>query len=70
MAEENDNVEIIDENEEEVKGKKVAKHDSGAADLEKVTDYVEEVELSAQSMGEVRTGINKFNYNFKIFFNF
>ena len=51
MAEENENIE---DNDEEVKGKKVkGKHDSGAADLEKVTDYVEEVELSAQNIGEV-----------------
>ena len=35
------------------KGKKSAKHDSGAADLEKVTDYVEEAEISSQDIGEV-----------------
>lgn len=39
------------------KGKKSAKYDSGAADLEKVTDYVEEAEISHQDIGEV---INKF----------
>ncbi|RWS13355.1 Huntingtin-interacting protein K-like protein [Dinothrombium tinctorium] len=30
--------------------KKAAKHDSGAADLEKVTDYVEEKEISSQDI--------------------
>jgi len=30
--------------------KKVAKHDSGAADLEKVTDYEEEREISSQDI--------------------
>ena len=33
--------------------KKQAKHDSGAADLEKVTDYVEESELNTQNVAEV-----------------
>lgn len=31
---------------------KTKKHDSGARDLEKVTDYVEEKEISAQSIGD------------------
>ncbi|XP_023931693.1 huntingtin-interacting protein K-like, partial [Lingula anatina] len=52
MATEEDSVDQeIEEGEElekENKGKKVAKHDSGAADLEKVTDYVEEAEIQAQ----------------------
>ncbi|CAM1301868.1 HYPK (predicted) [Pycnogonum litorale] len=30
--------------------KKTAKHDSGAADLEKVTDYAEEAEISSQDI--------------------
>ena len=42
-----------EENNKENKGKKVAKHDDGAADLEKVTDHVDEVEISAQSIGDV-----------------
>ena len=33
--------------------KKVAKHDSGAADLEKVTDYEEEKEISSQDIAGV-----------------
>ena len=37
------------------KGNKSKKHDSGAADLEKVTDYVEETEISGQSIGDVST---------------
>merc|ERR1711874_11206 len=36
--------------ESEAKGKKTAKHDAGAADLEKVTDYVEEKEIAAQDI--------------------
>ncbi|XP_041375331.1 huntingtin-interacting protein K-like [Gigantopelta aegis] len=49
-----------EENEDvqELKGKKVAKHDSGAADLEKVTDYVEETEISAQSIGDAMRVVN------------
>lgn len=33
--------------------KKVAKHDSGAADLEKVTDFEEEREISSQNIAGV-----------------
>ncbi|BFZ02394.1 hypothetical protein BsWGS_05433 [Bradybaena similaris] len=42
----------VEENEaeSESKGKKVARHDAGAADLEKVTDYVEEKEIAAQDI--------------------
>ncbi|KAK3091063.1 hypothetical protein FSP39_016833 [Pinctada imbricata] len=36
----------------ETKEIKSKKHDSGARDLEKVTDYVEETEISAQSIGD------------------
>lgn len=45
----------VEENdaESESKGKKVAKHDAGAADLEKVTDYVEEKEIAAQDIQDV-----------------
>ena len=36
------------------KNKKAAKHeDTGAADLEKITDYVEEAEISSHSIGDV-----------------
>lgn len=36
-----------DEVQQEKSQKKTAKHDSGAADLEKVTDYAEEKEISS-----------------------
>lgn len=40
---------------EESKGKKAAKHDDvGTADLEKVTDYVEEEEISSRNISDVR----------------
>lgn len=35
--------------------KKVAKHDSGVADLERVTDYAEEKEISSQDILGVST---------------
>lgn len=41
-------------NEDQKPQKKTAKHDSGAADLEKVTDYAEEKEISGQDI----TGVN------------
>ena len=34
--------------------KKTAKHDSGAADLERVTDFAEEQEISSQDIDRVR----------------
>ena len=43
----------IDPDDEQRPVKKQAKHDSGAADLEKVTDYVEETELNPQNVAEV-----------------
>ena len=52
MATEEENIEIEEELPQE-KGKKVAKHDSGAADLEKVTDYVEETEIAPQNIADV-----------------
>ena len=45
--------EDLDLSEDESKEKKAAKHDSGAADLEKVTDYAEEVEVSPQNIDSV-----------------
>lgn len=33
--------------------KRQVKHDSGAADLEKVTDYMEDSELSSQNIAQV-----------------
>lgn len=35
--------------------KRQVKHDSGAADLEKVTDYMEDSEISSQNIAEVRS---------------
>lgn len=35
------------------KSKKVAKHDGGVADLERVTDYAEEKELSSADISNV-----------------
>ncbi|XP_046340429.1 huntingtin-interacting protein K-like [Haliotis rubra] len=59
MATEEENVEIEEnEDKKEGKSKKVAKHDSGAADLEKVTDYVEETEISAQSISDAMRVVN------------
>lgn len=52
MSAEEENVDTNDF-ESENKGKKIAKYDSGAADLEKVTDYVEEAEFSSHDIGEV-----------------
>ena len=54
MATEEEPVEET-ENNDDSKGNKSKKHDSGAADLEKVTDYVEETEISGQSIGDVST---------------
>merc|ERR1712002_82802 len=54
---EEENIDIEDETPKE-KGKKVAKHDSGAADLEKVTDYVEETEISSQDMADAMRAVN------------
>ena len=51
MATEEEPVEET-ENNDDSKGNKSKKHDSGAADLEKVTDYVEETEISGQSIGD------------------
>lgn len=39
---------------EDVQDKKQKKHDSGAADLERVTDYAEEKEISSQTISNVR----------------
>ena len=62
MATEEEHVEVDDES-AAAKGKKIAKYDSGAADLEKVTDYVEEAEISSQTIGEVCIKLKKFLTN-------
>ncbi|ESN96133.1 hypothetical protein HELRODRAFT_67931 [Helobdella robusta] len=52
---EDDNAETL----EEQNAKKAAKHDSvGVADLEKVTDYVEEAEIGAQNIGDAIKLVN------------
>ena len=56
MATEEEHVEVDDES-AAGKSKKSAKYDSSAADLEKVTDYVEEAEISSQSIGEVSKNV-------------
>ena len=43
-----------DEMQDQKPTKKVAKHDSGAADLEKVTDYEEEKEISSEDIACVK----------------
>uniref|UniRef100_T1D5E3 Putative huntingtin-interacting protein hypk n=1 Tax=Psorophora albipes TaxID=869069 RepID=T1D5E3_9DIPT len=40
----------VDEAADKKQQKKVSKHDSGAADLERVTDYAEEKEISSQDI--------------------
>lgn len=39
------------------KSKKVAKHDGGVADLERVTDYAEEKEISSADISNVSVWI-------------
>ncbi|KAL1518175.1 hypothetical protein ABEB36_001837 [Hypothenemus hampei] len=46
-----------DENSEKSQQKKQAKYDSGAADLEKVTDYAEEKEISNQNVANAISAI-------------
>lgn len=60
--------EVHENDQDSVKGskaRKAAKHDSGAADLEKVTDFVEEYEISANSIQDV----SNFTYFFFIPYN-
>merc|ERR1712227_76465 len=52
-----DNNEIEDDTTVD-KGKKVAKHDSGTADLEKVTDYAEEIEITSNNMADAMRVVN------------
>ena len=56
----NDHIENEDdENSKENKEKKTAKHhNTGAADLEKITDHVEELEISSKNIGDVSNCIN------------
>jgi len=53
--EENNTVDGEDEKQADQTVKKAAKHDSvRATDLEKVTDYVEEAEISSNNISDVR----------------
>lgn len=55
MADEEVNGDTDDiQHEKDKTQKKAAKHDSGVADLEKVTDYAEETEISSQDISGVR----------------
>jgi len=55
MADEEGIADIEDEKPEDQTVKKAAKHDSvRATDLEKVTDYVEEAEISSNNISDVR----------------
>lgn len=54
-----DSVQMNGGNEEEIqdkKQKKQTKHDGGAADLERVTDYAEEKEISTANISSVING--------------
>ena len=62
-----ENIDYEEDSPVENKGKKVAKHDSGAADLEKVTDYVEEAEISSQDISNVRTILIFFQYRSRVY---
>ncbi len=50
----NDDEQLEIEDDLDQKGKKSGKFDSSAADLEKVTDYVEEAEIQTQNISDVR----------------
>jgi len=55
MADEESVVDVDDEKPADQTVKKAAKHDSvKATDLEKVTDYVEEAEISTNNISDVR----------------
>ncbi|PIK54370.1 putative huntingtin-interacting protein K-like [Apostichopus japonicus] len=48
-----------DEGEKDTSAPKVKKHDSGAADLERVTDYAEEQEISVHDMSNALAEVNE-----------
>lgn len=64
---EDEQVDVVngDEDVQDKKLKKAARHDGGVADLERVTDYAEEKELSSADISNV-TSLDWFF----IFFNF
>lgn len=51
--ESNEPVNGTEEDVQDKKSKKLAKHDGGVADLERVTDYAEEKELSSADISNV-----------------
>lgn len=53
MEEENNEVVNGTEDVQDKKAKKAAKHDGGVADLERVTDYAEEKELTSADISNV-----------------
>ena len=55
----NDAVELGDN--QNAKTKRIANFDSGVADLEKVTDYVEEAEILSKNLCDVSTKIRIYN---------
>jgi len=58
MADEEGNGDIDDEKPTDQTVKKAAKHDSvRATDLEKVTDYVEEAEISSNNISDVSDAV-------------
>lgn len=54
MADEDINEDSDEAQIEDESAKKVVKHDSGAADLEKVTDYAEEKEIATSDVSVSR----------------
>ncbi|KAI1280532.1 Huntingtin-interacting protein K [Halotydeus destructor] len=52
-------VDSVDVDDSQKQLKKLAKHDSGAADLEKVTDFAEEQEISSEDIDRAMTMIGK-----------
>jgi len=57
-----DHEELTEESEKNSRKVKEKKHDAGAADLERVTDYAEETEISASDISGVRIML-KIKYN-------
>jgi len=54
-AREDEHDDITEESEQNSRKVKEKKHDAGAADLERVTDYAEETEISASDISAVRS---------------
>jgi len=54
QGEDQEHDDITEESEKNARKNKEKKHDAGAADLERVTDYAEETEISASDISAVR----------------